>query len=192
MFKITSLYTSASSFESIEEELMKLPKEERLVDVGSTNIMRGAHKDIADFILRTGTILVNATSKDLDLIESHRIKLMEPEIESYDDFKEMFMKRFSEGTVCILDNSLSKSRRFGDKGLYILMIEGFNGDYVYVRKYFPSKVTPEIFAEHGGYNSNQLYLVESYSIHDIFAKDVFIRYPVNENESSYLSLLFEV
>lgn len=163
---------------------------EKEVDFTGTTILNYTHETIAEKMVFDGMIPKNINNKrDRDKIEYHRMKLLQPEVDTIHDFMEVFKKRFPVGTPCILDKTIVKGNKYNEMLRYIILIEEFKENKIIIRKYHCSKVQPKFFRAVGK-DHKSLYTRTEIDFVDLFLQEIQITHPKNELEKGILDILF--
>lgn len=177
--------------ECLRDEIVA--KDIDIVDFKGTQILEMVHEDIAKLMVDLGVTLINVPElDDRNTIEYHKKQLIKPEVESIDDYIELFKKRFPEGSICILDRTIVKDMVGNENRLSIIMIKDIFGDRVRIRKYHHSKVQPKYFREAGGKDSSELYIITEINFIDLYNEEISIDYPRTERERFILDTLFSI
>lgn len=188
-------YTAQNVNNEIVERIASKVEEtgKKMVDFKDTVILCKTHEKIAKVMISHGITITNVEdTKDRDIIEFYRQKLMQPEINNIEEFIEVHKKRFKEGTVCILNRSVAQGVSMNDKLESIIMVEKYLENSVRIRQYYQSKVQPKYFKAAGGKDSKSLYMLTEISYVDLYNSRAMIEHPRNEHERKILDTLFEL
>lgn len=161
------------------------------VDFSGTVIPKYSHEKLAEAIVQHGILPLNIEDdKDRNKVEFHKNLLLQPNVETFEDFVSLFKKRFPEGTVCIIDESLVKTSS-SENQRKIIMIDKYNdkNGTVFIKKYLASLVQPLYFKKLG-YNNSKLFTVSEIDLNSLYNKEFLIDFPRNENEKKLLDILF--
>ncbi len=191
VLNFTSQNVNHKIVEAIAKEVERTG--DKLVDFKDTVILGKTHEKIAELMIRHGVKITNvAETKDRDMIEFYRQKLMQPQVSNISEYIEVLKNRFKVGTVCILNRSVAKGVSLNDMLESIIMIEEYLEYGVRVRQYYQSKVQPKYFEMYGGPDSKSLYMLTEIRYVDLYNNEVMIEHPRNEHERYILDELFQL
>ncbi len=191
VLNFTSQNVNHKIVEAIAKEVERTG--DKLVDFKDTVILGKTHEKIAELMISHGVKITNvAETKDRDMIEFYRQKLMQPQVSNISEYIEVLKNRFKVGTVCILNRSVAKGVSLNDMLESIIMIEEYLEYGVRVRQYYQSKVQPKYFEMYGGPDSKSLYMLTEIRYVDLYNNEVMIEHPRNEHERYILDELFQL
>lgn len=188
-------YVKASDFthlfvdQSVLSMMVQEIDGETIFDFEDVHIMDRDLSILAEIVLETGVKVIGLDEESQQLLESYVRKLEEPEYEDLEEFKEMFLVKFPQGTLCIWDKSLKEDLLPNESKLSLVMVEGIKGNYVYFRLYKSHLMEPRYVHMYGGLNSEKLYTIESFHISDFANKSIMFRYPKDEREEIIIDIL---